>query len=121
MPARTSSRPARKASRRTPSRPAPRTTGRPASAGPRWSRHVMETSDAMDLDPGLFKKRSPAAIAAGLKRSAERSRRRKAGPFQSAMSMLNFYINRGGRNLTAAQKARLEKAKGELRALFGRE
>jgi len=80
----------------------------------------METSDAMDLDAGVFKQRSPAAIAASLKRSAERSRRRKTGPYQSAMSMLNFYINRGGKNLTAAQKARLEKAKGELRALFGR-
>ena len=91
------------------------------SSGKRWSKHVMQTSDAMDLDPGVFKRRSPAAIAASLKRSAERSRRRKAGPYQSAMSMLNFYINRGGKNLTEAQKARLEKAKGELRALFGRD
>jgi hypothetical protein len=82
---------------------------------------VEETSDALDLEPGVFKQRSPAAIAASLKRSAERSRRRKAGPFQSAMSMLNFQINRAGRNLTGPQKARLEKAKGELRALFGKE
>jgi hypothetical protein len=80
----------------------------------------METSDAMDLDPGVFKQRSPKAIAASLKRSAESSRRRKTGSYQSAMSMLNFYVNRGGKNLTAEQKARLEKAKGELRALFGR-
>lgn len=117
MATRTSTRPNSKPTRRTASRPAPRKT---RSSAPRWSRHVMETSDAMDLDDGVFKQRSPAAIAASLKRSAERSRRRKAGPFQSAMSMLNFYINRGGKNLTAAQKARLEKAKGELRALFGR-
>ena len=117
MATRTSPRSGRKPSRRTPSKPAPR---KARSSASRWSKHVMETSDAMDLDAGVFKQRSPAAIAASLKRSAERSRRRKAGPYQSAMSMLNFYINRGGKNLTAAQKARLEKAKGELRALFGR-
>jgi Protein of unknown function (DUF3175) len=107
-------------SSRAPSRPAGR-KAKEAPAGRRWSKHVMETSDAMDLGPGVFKQRSPKAIAASLKRSAERSRRRKAGPFQSAMSMLNFYLNRGGKNLTAAEKSRLEKAKGELRALFGRE
>lgn len=118
MATRTAPRPGRKPSRRTRSKPAPRNS-RPS--GRRWSKHVMETSDAMDLDPGVFKLRSPAAIAASLKRSVERSRRRRAGPYQSAMSMLNFYINRGGKNLTAARKARLEKAKGELRALFGRD
>lgn len=108
----------RKPRRRTPSKPAPREAGRPAPSEQRWSKHVMETSDAMDLDAGVFKQRSSKAIAASLKRSAESSHRRKAGPFQSAMSMLNFYINRGGKKLTETQKARLEKAKGELRALF---
>ncbi len=79
----------------------------------------METSDALDLETGVFKG-SPRAIAASLKRSAERSRRRKAEPFRSAMSMLNFYINRGGRNLTASRRRVLEQAKEELRGLFGR-
>jgi hypothetical protein len=86
----------------------------------KWSRKVNETSDAMDLEPGVFK-RSPAAIAASLKRSAEQSQRRRASPYQSAMSMLNFYINRGGRNLSGRDKSRLEQAKPKLRQLFHRE
>jgi hypothetical protein len=81
----------------------------------------MERSDALDLEDGVFKKRSARAIAESLARSARRSRRRKAGPFQSAMSMLTFYINRGGKNLSAARKRVLERAKGELRRVFGRE
>jgi hypothetical protein len=80
----------------------------------------METSDAMDLEGGVFKKKTPRAIALSVKRSAERSKRRKAPPFRSAMSMLTFYVNRGGRNLSAAEKKRLLAAKGELRKLFGR-
>lgn len=80
----------------------------------------MERSDALDLEQGVFKKRSAKAIAESLKRSAEHSRRRKAGPYQSAMSMLNFYINRGGKNLTKTQKAKLERAKDELRRLYDR-
>jgi hypothetical protein len=97
----------------------------PARAGPstrrrRWSQRVTETSDALDLEPGVFGFREPRRIARSLKRSAERSRRRKADPFRSAMSMLTFYINRAGRQLPAAQRARLEAAKDELRALFGR-
>jgi hypothetical protein len=87
----------------------------------KWSRKVMETSDALDLDRGVFKLGSPKAIARSLKRSALRSRRRKAEPFRSAMSMLNFYINRGGKNLSAKQKRTLEAAKDELRIAFGRE
>ena len=86
-----------------------------------WSAHVMETSDALDLEGGVFKMDDPKAIARSLKRSAEHSSRRKAEPFRSAMSMLTFYINRGGKNLTKKQKNTLEKAKDELRALFGRE
>ncbi|HEX7121841.1 MAG TPA: DUF3175 domain-containing protein [Gemmatimonadaceae bacterium] len=86
----------------------------------RWSRRVMQTSDALDLEPGVFTKRDPRAIARSLKRSAEQSQRRKADPFRSAMSMLTFYINRAGRNLTGRDRRRLEAAKDELRALYGR-
>jgi hypothetical protein len=86
----------------------------------RWSQRVTETSDALDLEPGVFTRRDPREIARSLKRSADRSRRRKADPFRSAMSMLTFYINRAGKQLPAAQRARLEAAKDELRDLFGR-
>ena len=86
----------------------------------RWSQNVTETSDALDLEPGVFTHRDPRRIARSLKRSAESSHRRKADPFRSAMSMLNFYINRAGTNLTDDQRARLEAAKDELRELFGR-
>jgi len=84
----------------------------------RWSQRVNQTSDALDLDKDVFKQRSPRAIAASLKRSAERSRRRKAEPFRSAMSMLNFYINRAGKKLSPTRKKILESAKGELRKAF---
>src|SRR5579864_8975546 len=86
----------------------------------KWSADVTQHSDALDLESGVFTKRTPKAIALSLKLSAERSKRRKGTPYQSAMSMLNFFINRGGKNLTAAQKAKLEKAKDELRIAFGR-
>ncbi|SHE89295.1 Protein of unknown function [Microbulbifer donghaiensis] len=86
----------------------------------RWSQRVTETSDALDLEPGVFTLRDPRAIARSLKRSAERSERRKSDPFRSAMSMLTFYINRAGRNLPADQRRRLEAAKQELRKLFDR-
>jgi hypothetical protein len=86
----------------------------------RWSAKVTETSDALDLEEGIFKARSARRIAASLKHSVEHSRRRKAGPFQSAMSMLNLYINRAGKNLPASRKKVLETAKSELRRLFGR-
>jgi hypothetical protein len=85
-----------------------------------WSQRVTETSDALDLEPGVFTHDDPRQIARSLKRSAERSRRRKTDPFRSAMSMLTFYINRAGDQLPAEQRARLEAAKGELRDLFGR-
>jgi hypothetical protein len=84
----------------------------------RWSQRVTETSDALDLEPGVFALEDPRRIARSLKRSAERSRRRRADPFRSAMSMLTFYINRAGRQLPAGQRARLEAAKDELRDLF---
>jgi hypothetical protein len=86
----------------------------------RWSRRVTETSDALDLDKGVFSLGSPRKIALSLKRSADRSRRRKADPFRSAMSMLNFYINRAGRNLSPVRRGRLEAAKRELRRLYGK-
>jgi Protein of unknown function (DUF3175) len=86
----------------------------------RWSAKVTEHSDALDLRQGIFRSHDPKRIAASLKRSAEHSQRRKASPFQSAMSMLNFYVNRGGKNLPATQKRTLEKAKDELRKQFGR-
>src|SRR5687767_14433475 len=91
-----------------------------ATKAKRWSAHVMRTSNALDLEHGVFTKRSPRAVALSLKRSAERSRRRKSAPFRSAMSMLNFHINRGGKGLSASQRKVLERAKDELRALFGR-
>jgi hypothetical protein len=89
--------------------------------GRRWSAKVTETSDALDLKPHVFEGHDPKAIAASLKRSAEHSHRRKASPFQSAMSMLTFYINRAGENLPASQKRTLEKAKDELRHQFGKD
>ena len=87
----------------------------------RWSGDVMRRSNALDLDEGVFRMNSPNKIAASLKRSAERSRRRKGSAYQSSMSMLNFYINRAGKTLTRGRKDILERAKGELRKVFGRE
>ena len=86
----------------------------------KWSQHVTETSDALDLEAGVFALKDPRLIAESLKRSAEASHRRKTEPFRSAMSMLNFYINRAGSQLSKAQRARLERAKEELRDLYGR-
>ena len=86
----------------------------------RWSARVTKHSNALDLESEVFKSRDPHRIALSLKRSAERSRRRKGTPYQSAMSMLNFYINRAGRGLPARDKRLLERAKGELREVFGR-
>jgi len=86
----------------------------------RWSREVTERSNALDLERDVFKKPSPRAIAESLRRSAERSRRRRADPFRSAMSMLTFYINRAGRNLDPARRRTLERAKRELRRLYRR-
>lgn len=85
-----------------------------------WSKDVTEHSDALDLRKGVFTLKDPKKIAASLKRSAEASKRRKADPFRSAMSMLVFYINRAGKSLKAADRARLEKAKDELRKAFHR-
>ncbi len=86
-----------------------------------WSQRVHQISNALDLDAGVFTWNNPKRIARSLKSSAEASSRKKASPFQSAMSMLNFYINRAGKNLPASRRKVLEKAKEELRALCGRE
>jgi hypothetical protein len=87
----------------------------------RWSQRVTRESDALDLKRGAFKLTDPGKIAASLKRSAERSSRRKAGPYRSALSMLTFYINRAGKTLPKTQRDRLERAKDELKRRFGRE
>ncbi len=85
-----------------------------------WSKHVTETSNALDLQQNVFELKDPKQIARSLKRSAEKSKRRKSSPFRSAMSMLTFYINRAGKNLPASQKRILERAKDALRVEFGR-
>jgi hypothetical protein len=86
----------------------------------KWSQGVTRHSNALDLEHDVFTRDDPKSIAASLKRSAEHSKRRKGTPFQSAMSMLTFYINRAGKDLPAARKTVLEQAKDELRAAFGR-
>ena len=90
-----------------------------ASTG-QWSAKVTRESDALDLEPGVFSFKDPRKIALSLKRSADNSTRRKSEPFRSAMSMLVFYINRAGANLDEDQKNILERAKRELRKLYGR-
>jgi hypothetical protein len=87
----------------------------------RWSQHVTETSDALDIASGTLAGDDPKTIAHDLKVDAESSTRRKSNPFRSAMSMLSFFINRAGRTLPAKRKATLEAAKGELRREFGRD
>ena len=89
-------------------------------SGRRWSARVTRESDALDLDRGVFTWKDPKRIAGSLKRSATRSKRRKADPYRSALSMLTFYLNRAGRNLPAARRRTLQRAKGELRKAFGR-
>ena len=84
----------------------------------KWSKKVTENSNALDLEPGVFGFKEPKKIALSLKRSAEQSKRRKGMPYQSAMSMLNFYINRAGKNLSDERRKTLEQAKIELRKLF---
>ncbi len=90
------------------------------SRGQRWSQEVTASSNALDLEPGVFTLDDPHKIAVSLKRSAEASARRKSDPFRSAMSMLTFYINRAGSNLSRVQRQQLEEAKDELRELYGR-
>jgi hypothetical protein len=115
-----SSRPRRTASRKAGSAPRKSVAKRKASPK-RWSQRVTRESDALDLKRGVFTLRDPKRIAASLKRSAERSSRRKAGAYRSALSMLTFYVNRAGKTLPKTQRERLERAKVELRRQFGRE
>jgi Protein of unknown function (DUF3175) len=98
-----------------------RTMARQVRPRKKWSARVTRESHALTLDQGVFSQRSPRAIARSLKRSAERSRARKSSPYRSAMSMLTFYINRGGAGLSAGRRRTLEAAKGELRHLFGKQ
>lgn len=88
-------------------------------AARKWSGEVTRRSNALDLEEGVFTRKDPRRIATSLKHSAEASLRRKAHPFQSAMSMINFYINRAGKNLPAERRKVLDQAKEELRKLFG--
>jgi hypothetical protein len=108
----------RKAARKPASRPR---TGARKSSPKRWSQRVTKQSDALDLKRGVFKLTSAKKIAVSLKRSAERSSRRKAGAYRSALSMLTFYINRAGTNPPKARRDRLQRAKTELKHQFGRE
>jgi Protein of unknown function (DUF3175) len=108
-------RPRVKSTRRKAARPRSRASPR------KWSARVTHESDALDLQVGVFKLASPTKIAASLKRSAERSKRRKSDPYRSALSMLTFYINRAGKNLSASRKKKLNAAKEELKAQFGRD
>lgn len=96
-------------------------THAPEGHAGKWSAEVTEHSDALDLEDGVFEQDDPRKIAQSLKRSAEHSHRRKGTPYQSAMSMLTFYINRAGKNLSKQQADVLERAKDELRDAFGRE
>ena len=113
---------ARKTTRKSTSRrKRPGASRRTTSPRRRWSRAVTEHSDTLTLEGGVFTSKDPRRIAASLKRSAERSRRRKADPFRSALSMLTFYINRAGKNLPAARKKILMQAKDELRKQFGKD
>jgi hypothetical protein len=107
--------------RKTAARKSSRTTTAKKSSPKRWSQRVTRESDALDLKRGVFKQTSAKKIAASLKRSAEHSTRRKSGAYRSALSMLTFYINRAGKTLPKTQRARLERAKVELKHQFGRE
>ncbi|MBR1123469.1 DUF3175 domain-containing protein [Bradyrhizobium lablabi] len=110
---------ARKTSARKTS--ARRKTGARKAPSKRWSQRVTRESDSLDLKKGVFKQTSAKKIASSLKRSAEQSSRRKSGAYRSALSMLTFYINRAGKTLPKTQRARLERAKVELKHQFGKE
>jgi hypothetical protein len=117
MPKRATSRkPAHRAKTKAPAR----SSARRKKPVKKWSGRVTATSDALDLKHDVFKQRSASAIARSLKRSAEHSRRRKSSPYRSAMSVLVFYINRAGKNLSASRRRVLENAKRELRKAFGK-
>jgi hypothetical protein len=115
---------ARKHTRKTTARkasPARRKSATTKASPKRWSQRVTRESDALDLKQGVFKLTSPKKIAASLRRSAERSSRRKSGAYRSALSMLTFYINRAGKTLPKTQRDRLQRAKIELKHQFGKD
>jgi hypothetical protein len=105
---------------RTTRKPTDKHEKKPATKE-RWSQRVTETSNALDLEKDVFAGSDPKAIARSLKHSAEHSTRRKSDPYRSAMSMLTFYINRAGKNLSQSRRDVLDRAKDELRAQFARE
>jgi hypothetical protein len=90
------------------------------STSKKWSARVTRSSNSLDLSPHLFTLHNPKRIAGLLKNSALKSKRRKGTPYQSAMSMLNFYMNRAGKNLSKKEKDKLERSKNELRKIFHR-
>jgi Protein of unknown function (DUF3175) len=101
---------------------APAVGHRSTRAAPRkWSATVTRNSNALDLERKVFAKAKPEAIARSLKRSAQRSRRRKGAPYRSAMAMLTFYINRAGKNLPKSRRLLLERTKVALRKAFARQ
>jgi hypothetical protein len=104
-----------------PRKTAPRKTSARKASPKRWSQRVTRKSDALELKKGVFTLKEPKRIAASLKRSAERSSRRKAGAYRSALSMLTFYINRAGKTLPKTQRDRLQRAKTELKHQFGKD
>ena len=131
MVQRTTARSRKTTARNTTRKISPKTAARKASStgrksaeskrpAKRWSQRVTRESDALDLKRGVFTLRDPRKIAVSLKRSAERSSRRKAGTYRSALSMLTFYINRAGKTLPKTQRERLQRAKAELKRLFHR-
>jgi hypothetical protein len=120
MPGKKRVRPRRQSRRAARPRPASARGAARKARSRQWSKRVAQRSDALDLEGGVFTSTDPKRIARSLKRSAERSTRRKAKPFHSAMSMLNLYINRAGRTLPARRRRVLERAKHELRVAFGR-
>lgn len=99
---------------------AARAQKRTPARGRKWSRRVLQTSNALDLEEGVFTRPTARQVALSLKRSADRSNRRKSDPYRSAMSMLSFHINRAGRKLSAERRRVLTSAKGELRRLYGK-
>jgi hypothetical protein len=109
------------AGRKTKTAPRKSPAKQKAAASKRWSQRVTQQSDALDLRRGVFTLQDPRKIAASLKRSAQRSSRRKTNAYRSALSMLTFYINRAGKTLPKIQRSRLERAKDELKKQFGRE
>jgi hypothetical protein len=113
--------PARKTARRNAGSARRKSSAKRKASPKRWSQKVTQESDALDLKRGVFTLRDPKRIAASLKRSAERSSRRKSGAYRSALSMLTFYVNRAGKTLPKTRREKLERAKAELKRQFGRE